>query len=64
VAPARAASASAPAAPAASTGDKYLDGALSDPAWRQAPLPRVVDQTTRDAALKQQDLTSAIAMRC
>ena len=56
VAPARAASASAPAAPAASTGDKYLDGALSDPAWRQAPLPRVVDQTTRDAALKQQDL--------
>jgi len=46
-------------APAASTGDKYLDTALSDPAWKQAPLPKVVDQTTRDAALKQQDLNIA-----
>jgi hypothetical protein len=44
---------------AASTGDKYLDTALADPTWRQAPLPKVVDQTTRDAALKQQDINIA-----
>lgn len=53
VAPPRAAPATAPAS---STGDKYLDSALSDSTWRQKPLPPVNDQLSRDAAMKQQDL--------
>lgn len=53
------ASAPAPQTAAASTGDPYLDKALSDNNYRQAPLPKVVDQTTRAAAMKQQDLNIA-----
>lgn len=57
--PRRTTPATAPTAPAATTGDKYLDTALADPQWRQKPLPPVTDQLNRDAALKQQDLNIA-----
>lgn len=58
--PARTAPVQPPAAaPAASTGDKYLDGALADPEWRQKPLPKVTDQLSRDAAVRQQDINIA-----
>jgi hypothetical protein len=58
-APPRSAAAPAQATPAASTGDKYLDSALSDTSYRQAPLPRVTDQLNREAAQKQQAINIA-----
>ena len=44
----------APQTGVTSTGDQYLDKALSDPIYRIKPLPPVVDQTSRQKALDQQ----------
>lgn len=62
--PARAAAPAAPRvappatapAPAANSADPYLDKALADPKWKTAPLPPVVDQTSKEKALKQQSI--------
>lgn len=46
----------APATPATNSTDPYLEKALADPEYKLAPLPKVVDQTTKEKALKTQEI--------
>jgi hypothetical protein len=45
------------------TADPYLSKALADPKFNLQPLPKVVDQTTRQAALTQQGINQNSAAK-